>query len=374
MGKVIISEVKTKKDLRKFIYLPEKIHQNNKNWLPPLYTDEWKIFDPKKNPAYEHCDTILFLAEKDGKPVGRIMGIINRLYNNGHHENNGRFCFIECYDDEEVYDALIASVENWAREKGMDNIVGPLAFSDKDPQGFLVYGYDDPVTVMVTNCNYPYMVNHIERNGYLKKVDLVQYRLDVPKEIPQIYKTIYERTMQRGYEIIEFTKTRQVKPFVKPIFDLINATYRDIYGFSPLTEEEANEFAERFLPILDANHIKVVKDKDGKLVAFIVSMPDISEGIKKAKGRLFPFGFIKILRAFKTTKQLTLLLGCVNENIRNAGLSGLLAYKIFESAQKCGLKIIDSHLVMEENHRMRAVLDRADGVIYKKYRIFEKKL
>ncbi len=371
---ISLKEVATKKDLNAFIQLPFIIHKNHKEWLPPLLSDERKVFDKKKNHSFEHCDTILLFAEKDGKTVGRIMGIINHAYNEGHHEKNVRFCFAETYDDVEVYDALIAEVEKWGKTRGMEKIIGPLGFSDKDPQGYLIKGFDDPMSVMVTNSSYEYMVKHTERNGYSKKLDLFQYRGDIPKDIPEFYIQVAKRVLRRGFKLLEFKKSKNVRPYIKPVFDLINETYIDIYGFAPLKEIEAKEFSERFLPLLNPEYIKAVVDEDDKMIAFVIAMPDISEGFRKANGHLFPFGFIHLLRSFKKAHQLNLLLGCVKDNIRNSGIDALLAVSLFESAQKGKLSVLDSHLIMEENTKMRALMERLGFQVYKKYRIFEKEL
>ncbi len=369
-----LREVITKRDLKKFIHLPFLIHKNHKEWLPPLISDEWKVFDKSKNHSFTHCDTILFLAEKDKKVIGRIMGIINYAYNEGHKENHARFCFAECFQDKAVHDAMLQAVEKWAKEKGMKKIVGPLGFSDKDPQGYLIEGYDDPMTVMVTNCSLPYMVDFTENNGYTKKLDLFQYRCIIPDHAPEIYYKITERVHSRGYKLLEFDKSKNVRPYVKPVFDLINESYVNIYGFAPLMDIESKEFSERFLPLLDAKYIKLIVDKNEKLVAFVVGMPDISQGFRKANGRLFPFGFIHILQSFKKANQLNLLLGCVKSNMRNSGIDALLAVSMFESANKGKLKYLDSHLIMEENTNMRALMERMDHRLYKKYRIYEKAL
>jgi len=369
-----LREVVTPKDLKQFIHLPFSIHKDHKEWLPPLIADEWKVFDKTKNHSFTHCDTMLLLAEKDNKPVGRIMGIINHTYNKGHQEKNARFCFAECYPDRDVYDALIQAVEKWAKAKGMEKLVGPLGFSDKDPQGYLIEGFDDPITVMVTNGSLPYMVAFTEQNGYKKKLDLFQYRSLIPDTIPEVYSKIAERVLSKGYKILEFTHTKHIRPYVKPVFDLINETYVDIYGFAPLQEIEAIEFSERFLPLLKPEYIKIVVDPADKTVAFVIAMPDISAGLRKANGHLFPLGFIPVLRAFKKTNQLNLLLGCVQNNLQNTGLDALLAVALFKAAHRGHLTLLDSHLIMEENTKMRALMERLDHTIYKKYRIFEKEL
>ncbi len=374
MDNLIIRTVVSKKDLREFINLPFEIHKNHPNWLPPLITDERKVFDAQKNHSFEHCETILLLAERNMKVVGRIMGIINLAYNRTHNEKNARFFALETYDDASVFDVLLKAVERWAKDNGMDKLVGPIGFSDKDPQGFLLSGFDDPVSIIVTNHSFEYMITNMERNSYSKSIDLVQYRADVPKHILPIYESMFERVTEAGYQILEFTKTKTIRPFIPEVFALLNKTYTEIYGFAPLDDKEIKEFSERFLPFLDARFIKIVVDQNKKIVAFLVAMPDISEGMHKANGKLFPFGFIHILRSGKKSKQLNLLLGSVEESLRIKGIVSLLAVKVVESAHKAGMKIFDSHLIMEDNVKMRAMYERFDAKVYKTYRIFQKEL
>jgi len=369
-----LREVIHYKELKTFIKLPYKIHKKHPEWLPPLLTDEYKIFDKKKNHSFEHCDTIMYLATNNGKVVGRIMGIINHTYNKGHNEKNVRFCFLECFDDADVFDTLIQAIETWGKEHEMENIVGPLGFSDKDPQGFLLEGFEDPMTVMVTNSSFPHMIKHTERNGYKKKLDLFQYRVQLGDETPEIYIKIADRVKRNGFEIVEFTKSTEIKPYVKTVFELINQTYIDIYGFAPLDDIEAKEFSNRFLPLLNPNYIKLVKDKEGKVVAFVVAMPNITKGLRKAKGRLLPFGFLHLIKALKTATQLDMLLGCVHQKYQNSGLDALMTVALFDSARKGNLTVMDSHVTMEENVKMRSTYERMDHTIYKKYRIFEKPL
>lgn len=374
MHKLTVRPVESKKDLQRFIRLPYEIHKEHPNWLPPLITDEKKVFNPDKNHSFSHCDTIQLLAERNGRVVGRIMGIINSIYNQTHAEKNARFFAMETYNEADVFDALLHAVEQWAKDRGMEKLVGPIGFSDKDPQGFLLSGFDDPVTIIVTNHSYAYMIEHMERNGYTKSIDLVQYRAPVPDSIPPVYDEMIERVSRAGYHILEFTKTKNIKPFIPEVFALLNKTYADIYGFAPLNEQEVTEFSERFLPFLNPRFIKIVVDENKKVVAFLVAMPDISLGMQKAKGRLFPFGFIHVLQSGKKSKQLNLLLGGVEESLRIKGVVSLLAVKVIKSAQKAGMQVFDSHLIMEENTRMRAMYERFGAKVYKTYRIFEKPL
>ncbi len=370
-----VKEVKTKKDLRTFIYLPEKIHKNHRNWVPPIYMDEFDFFNPKKNKAFDYSDTIMLLAYQDGIPVGRIMGIIQHRYNQLHNENDARFAFMETYKDPAVFKALISSVEQWAREKGAKNIVGPLGFSDKDPQGFMIMGFDEP-PIISANLNFPFMPEFLEQNGYRKKYDLVVYQIPVPEKIPDFYKAIYHRVMSRHpqWKVLEFQTKKALKPYIKPVLTLLNETFKDIYAFSPFEEYEMEDFAKRYLPVLDPEFIKAVEDENGQLIAFIIAMPEISEGIRRARGRLLPTGIFKILAAQKKTDMLTLLLGGIKEKYRRKGLDVILGYHILEAAIRRGFKTMDSHLELEHNRRVRAEMERMGGKVYKRFRIYQKKL
>jgi hypothetical protein len=370
-----IRELRTKKDLKTFICLPEKIHANHRNWVHPIYMDEWKYFNPKKNKAFSYSDTVLLLAFRGEKVVGRIMGIINYRYNEYRDEKTARFGYLETGEDEEVVRSLLSYVEGWARKKRMTKIIGPYGFSDQDPEGFLIEGFENRATI-ATYYNFEWMPGFVEKQGYTKDVDYFVYKLDVPKEFPEFYRRIYERIQRKGnFEIVEFRKRKELKPWVKPILHLMNECYTgsSIYGYAPLDEKEMEDLAKRYIPILDPRFVKVVK-KDDEVVSFIVAMPDITEGIQKARGHLFPLGFLKILRAAKKTKQLDLLLGAVKEKYRGRGLDVLMGVRTILSAHEAGLEMIDTHHELEENARVRAEMEKMGGKIHKRFRVFQKKL
>ena len=370
-----IVPVKSRSDLRTFIHLPAKIHKNHHNWVPPIYSDEWFFFNPRKNKTFSYSDTVLFLAKKDGRTVGRIMGIINNRYNDAKNEHDGRFSFLETYDDFEVALALLKETENWASQKGMKNLVGPLGFSDKDPQGMLIEGFDAPV-VISSNANFPFMSEFLERAGYTKKTDLVVYKVIIPKVIPEFYRKIYERTLRNnpGLKFINIQTKKQIKPYIRPVMSLVNETFKDIYAFSEMSLSEMDDFAGRYLMILDPRFLKIIENEKKEVVAFVLGMPDISAGIIKSKGYIFPFGFISILRSQKTTKQLTLLLGAIREDYRNHGLNTILGILMLEEARKGGFEYLDSHLEIESNLKIRAEMEKMGGEVYKKYRIYSKPL
>jgi len=334
--------------------------------------DEWELFNKKKNNSFQYTDTLLLLAYQDGEPVGRIMGIISHRYNETNHENHGRFCFAECENDQEVFHALLSAVEEWARAKGMTAIVGPLGFSDKDPEGFQVEGFEFP-GVITTATNFPFMPDLIEKEGYTKKKDMVNYHVPIPESLPALYEKIFARVNQRGdIKIVEFKRKKDIKPYIIGVLELMNQVFLEIYGFVPLTDTEKREFAKRYLYLLTPEYVKIVTDSDNTPIGFAIGMPDLSEGIRRAGGRLFPLGLFHILRAAHRSNKLVMMLGGIKPEYRSQGIDTLMGAKMLESAIKNKMKIIDSHLVLEENLKMRAEYERLDGKIVKRFRVYIK--
>jgi len=368
-----VKPVCTKRDLRKFIHLPAKIHRRHANWIPPLYSDDWEFFNSEKNKSFEYCDVIMLLAYRDKMLVGRIMGIINYKYNELHKENSARFNFLETWDDREVIQVLLQHVEDWARIKGMDKLVGPLAFSDKDPQGYLINGFNEPIAI-ATHCNFEYVIGHLEALGFEKAVDLVVYKIQIPEKTPELYEQVAERTQRNnpGIKLLEFTRRKDLKPWIRPIFTLINDTFIEIYGFMPFTLEEMDDFANRYLLIMDPRLIKAIVNERNESVAFVIAMPDISKGIKQSRGYLLPIGIFQILLAGRRTKQLNLLLGAIHPDYQNRGLDTIMGCAMLNSARNQKMEYIDSHLEMESNSKVRAEMEYMGGEVYKTYRVFGK--
>jgi hypothetical protein len=370
-----LREVRSRKDLKTFIYLPEKLHAGHANWVHPIYMDEWKFFDPKKNKAFGYSDTVMLLAFKDGAGVGRAMGIINHRYNEHRKEKTARFGYLESIEDQDVVHALLSRIEDWARAKGMTRVVGPYGFSDQDPEGFLIEGFGNRATI-ATYYNFEWLPKLVECEGYVKDIDYFVYKIDVPKEMPEFYKKIYERAEKRGnFEVLEFKSKKEIKPWIRPVLSLMNETYmqNNIYGYAPLDEKEMDDLARRYLPVLNPHFIKAVT-KDGELVAFIIGMPDMGGGIQKARGRLLPFGFLHVLRSAKKTKQLDLLLGAIKDKYRGMGLDVLMGVKMIQSAKDAGYEFMDTHHEMEANVKVRGEMERIGGKIYKKFRVYQKAL
>lgn len=368
-----IRQITNRKELKEFIYLPAEIHRNHQKWAPPIYRDEWRFFNPQKNRAFSYCDTTLVLARQNNKLVGRIMGIVNKRHNEIAHEKTARFGYLECLEDKAVAHDLLGYVEEWARKKEMDKIVGPMGFTDQDPEGFLIEGFEYKQTI-ATYYNFEYLVHFLEAEGYTKEVDYVVYKIKVPDKIPEIYERIYKRiSLQNEFTLLEFTKRKDLKRYIRPVLNLMNETFANLYGFTPLDEEEMVALAKQYLPVIDPRFVKAVT-KDNRVIAFILAIPNMHEGFRKANGHLFPFGIFKIMRAAKKAKQLDLLLGGIKQEYRGRGLDVLMGTAMMRSAKNAGFEYMDSHHELETNVHVRAEMERVGGQVYKRYRIFQKRL
>ncbi|MCB9284666.1 MAG: GNAT family N-acetyltransferase [Lewinellaceae bacterium] len=369
-----IRQVRHKRDLRTYIFLPEAIHSHHANWMPPLFMDEWAYYNPKKNKAFSYCDTLLLLAFQGDKPVGRIMGIIHHPYNEKTRSKTVRFAHFDCYEDEAVARALLQAVEEWGREKGMNEIVGPFGFSDKDPEGFMIEGFDE-LPLLVTNCNLPYMPRFMEAFGYGKKTDCLDFTLDIANGVPERYPLLFDRIqVKSSVRVREFHRKKDLKPYIEPVFYLINETYKDLYGFVPLDDQEIREMADRYLPILNTRYVKIALDGNDQVVGFVIGIPNMTKGIQKARGRLFPLGLVYLLQAARRTKQLDLMLGAVHPDYRGRGLNILMGWLLIQSARKAGITTFETHLVLESNRPMLAEYEKMGAKLHKRFRIFRKDL
>jgi hypothetical protein len=370
---VSLKEVTTSRDAKLFIYLPERINKGRAAWLPPIYMDEKKFFDPKKNPSFSSCDYRKMIAYVDGKPVGRIMGIINRKHNEMFGLKNVRFGFLECYNNQDVAHALIKDIENWGKQHGMNKIIGPFGFSDRDIQGLLIDGFEyEPVVDSANNAEYlPVLVSN---EGYAKDIDCVIYRYPVGSPLPEIFDRMYKRVLaKKAFKFLEFTARKQLKPYIVPVLQLVNDSFSGIYGFIPMDEEQMMDLAKRYLPLLDPRFVKVVL-KDDKVVAFMVAMPNPYKGIQKSRGRLFPFGIFHIMKAMRSAESINTMLGAVHPDHQKQGLDLFLGISTIEAAKKANMKYVDTHVVMEENNDMMAEFKRYGAFLTKRFRVYQKQL
>lgn len=370
---VEIKEVTTKSALRTFIHLPAKIHRHHANWLPPVYMDEWAFFSQTKNKSFSVCDTVLYLAWQGTRAVGRIMGIIHHPYNESHSEKTARFFCLECYEDAAISDALLNAVEKWALEKGMNRIIGPYGFSDKDPQGLMIEGFEFP-PVLAAPCNQPYLVDYVQHKGYSKELDCFMFQFDIRQNLPDSYQQIYSRVAANPvYRVLEFSRKNELKPYIIPILKMMNDAYAHIYGFVPLTEKEMTDMAKRYMPVIDPRFVKTILC-EGEVVAFIIGLPNMTRGLQQAQGHLNPLSLLQIWLSARNTKKLDLMLGGVKPGFQGKGLEVLMGLRLIDSARASGMETFEVHLVLETNKPMIAQMKKAGAMAHKRFRVFRKEL
>ena len=379
MSSIQIKKVETKKDLKAFIEFHYDLYEGNQYDAPNLYSDELNTLSRNKNAAFDFCEAEYFLALKEGKVVGRVAAIINNKANEKWDKKDVRFGWIDFIDDIEVSKALLKAVEDYGREKGMTSVVGPLGFTDMDPEGMLTWGFDQLGT-MATIYNYDYYPKHMEKlGGWEKDNDYVEYRLDVPEAAPEKYTKIAEMVEKRyNLHARKLTKKEIFEGgYGKKLFDLINVTYSHLYGFSELSERQIDQYIKMYFPFADLDLITVIEDgnKDNQLVGLAITIPSLTRALQKChRGRLFPFGWWHLLRAIKfhKTEVVDLLLIGVLPEYRSKGANSLVFADLIPRYVKYGFKWGETHVEMETNESVQSQWGPLDPTMHKKRRCYRK--
>ena len=374
---VLIRPVTTKKEMKQFICFNYEIYKGSPYAVPDLYSDVRDTLDPSKNAAYEFCEAQPFIALRDEKVVGRIVAIINHKANTVWEKKCVRFGWVDFIDDKEVVDALFATVEEWGRERGMDEIQGPLGFTDFDPEGMLVEGFDR-IGTMATIYNYPYYPAHMERMGYEKDVDWVEYLLNAPTELPKKHARITRIVKERlGLRVIKYTSHKKLaSERGNAIFELLNEAYCHLYGYSALSPKQIQQYINSYLPLLDLRLVPIIVDKDDNLIGFGVVLPSLAQAFQKAKGFLFPFGWWHLLKALKwnNTKTSEMLLIAVKPEYQGKGAVALIFEDIIPVHYGLGFKYSESNPELESNAKVQAQWDYFEKEQHKRRRSYAKKL
>lgn len=381
MSSVQIKRVETKKDLKDFIEFHYDLYEGNQYDAPNLYSDELNTLSRDKNAAFDFCEAEYYLALKEGKVVGRVAAIINNRANEKWEKKDVRFGWIDFIDDVEVTSALLKAVEDYGKEKGMTSIVGPLGFTDMDPEGMLTWGFDQLGT-MATIYNYDYYPQHMEKvGGWEKDNDYVEYRLDVPETAPEKYTKIAEMVEKRyNLHARKLTKKEIFEGgYGKKLFDLINVTYAHLYGFSELTDRQIDQYVKMYFPLADLDLITVIEDgnKDNQLVGLAITIPSLTRALQKCRrGRLFPFGWWHLLRAIKfhKTEVVDLLLIGVLPEYRSKGANALVFADLIPRYVKYGFKWGETHVEMETNESVQSQWGPLDPIMHKKRRCYRKQI
>ena len=381
MSSIQIKRVETKKDLKQFIEFHYDLYKGNPYDVPNLYSDEVNTLSKDKNAAFDFCEAEYFLALKEGKIVGRVAAIINHKANEKWKKKDVRFGWIDFIDDIEVSRALFEAVEEYGRKKGMDDIVGPLGFTDMDPEGMLTWGFDKLGT-MATIYNYEYYPQHMEKlGGWEKDNDYVEYYLVVPEKSPEKYTKIAEMVEKRyNLHVRKLTKKDIFQGgYGKKLFDLINLTYSDLYGFSELTDRQIDQYVKMYFPLADLNLVTVIEDgnKDNQLAGLGITIPSLSRALQKCRrGRLFPFGWWHLLRAIKfhKTDGVDLLLMGFLPEYRSKGANALLFADLIPRYVDYGFKWGETQVEMESNEGVQSQWGPLDPINHKKRRCYRRSL
>ena len=371
-----------KKEVRAFIRFNYELYKDNAYSVPDLLEDMYESFDPKRNDAFGFCDADLFLAYRDGKIVGRIACMVNHKTNRIWNENNARFGWIDFIDDPEVSKALMDTAEKYGRDHGCDKLVGPLGFTDMDPEGMLIDGFDQ-LSTMSTIYNYPYYPQHMERLGYEHEIDWVERKVTVPSPGHEARQDKYFRVAEivkkrSNVHVRKFKSVSEVKKdgYHYKIFDVVNKAYAHLYGYTEMTPKQIDKYVDQYLQFLDFRLLTVVENADGEPVAMGVGIPSLSTALQKAKGKMFPFGWFHLLKAlkFKHSEIIDLLLVAVLPEYQNKGVNALLFADIIPIAQEMGFKFAETHPQLETNHQSQDQWAYLDCEIHKKRRCYQKVL
>ena len=384
MSSVEIKKVTDKKGLKAFIQLHYDLYKGNQYDAPNLYSDELHTLSKDKNAAFEFCEAEYFLAYKDGEVVGRIAGIINHRANEAWDRNSVRFGWIDFIDDPEVSKALLDAVMQWGREKGMKEIVGPLGFTDMDPEGMLIEGFDQLGT-MATIYNYDYYPRHMEQmGGWEKDNDYVEFKVFVPQEgMPEKLKKISELVMKRYNLHIRKVKRKEVlgkEQMGRKVLDVVNKTFSHLYGYSQMTERQIDEYLKMYFPMLDMNLLTLIEDwntPDHQVIGVGISISSMTRALQKCRnGRLWPFGWWHCLRALKMRKSdiVDLMLIGVLPEYRTKGANALFFYDLIPWYQKYGFKWGETNVEMETNEKVQSQWQYFDYEQHKRRRCFKKNL
>lgn len=367
-----IKKVVSNKELKQFVRFANDLYADCPYWVPPLEFDELNTLRKDKNPAFEHCEAEYWLAYKDNKIVGRVAGIINHIANEKWGDKV-RFGWLDFIDDKSVAEALLNTVEEWGKSKGMKEIQGPLGFNDMDREGMLVEGYDKEPTI-ANIYNYPYYIDLVESLNYKKAEDWLQYKIFV-RDVPEKVKRVSEMISQRyNLRVMTFKKKSDVKKYAKPLFYTLNDAFANLYGYSKLTDKEIEVIVGNYFSFIDPKLVCLILDEKDNVVAFGISMASLSAAYQKAKGKVFPLGFIHILKAMKNPKKIDLYLNGVHPDWQKKGVHALYYTRLNQIYKENGIEEAITNPQLETNINAVQIWDNYENEFYCRRRCYAKPL
>jgi GNAT superfamily N-acetyltransferase len=350
---ISVHPISSNHDWKLFFDFPNQLYRDNPYYVPTLLLDERWNFNPRKNPAFEYCETIAFLAKQDGKVVGRIAALINHKLNKAKDQTYMRFTRYDVIDDIEVSRLLFEAIFAWGREKGMDTIIGPIGFSDLDKQGLLVDGFDQ-MGMFITLYNHPYYHDHLTKLGFAKDIDWVEYKVFVPKKPDPRIERICEIAQKRhGYRLLSFSKKKEVIPYAHQMFHMYNESFAKLYGFCPLSDGQIDMAIKQFFSLVSLDYIFVVVDALESVIGFGIMVPSLSKPLRASRGRIFPLGFLHILKALKTHEVLDMYLIAVKPEYFGRGVNAIIMHEGIKKAIANGVSYAETGPELENNDNVQ---------------------
>ena len=370
-----IKEVLTKKDLLRWVRFPNDLYKDNEYFVPFLENDELDTFTVGKNPSYEFCETRLFLALRENEVVGRIAGLINHAYNKKWGKNAIRYTRFDFIDDFEVSEKLFSKVVEWGKERGYDEIMGPMGFNDTDHQGMLVDGFEQ-LNMSVTFYNHPYYMEHMERLGLTKSVDWIEYKIMCPAEVDQRIERLSNRLLERGkYKVVTYSDRKDLYNDAFEAFEVVDIAESVLYGTVPLTPAVIKNMIDNYIPLVDLDYICSVKDTEGHIVAFGVMVPSLAKAFKKANGKMFPFGIVGMLKALKCYNDtLEMYFVAVDPKHQMYGVPAILMDTLLRKCIKNKIKYCETGPMLETNKAVHGMWRYFDKEQHKRRRCYIKSI
>ena len=371
---ITILEVSSRKELKDFIAFPEKLYKDSRNWVNALWKDEYDTLQKDKNPAFDYCEAWYFVAKNGNETVGRVAAIVNHNANRDWNEKYMRFGWLDFVDDMEVSAALMGKVEELAVKMEMTAVNGPFGFTDMDREGMLVEGFENRGS-FTTLYNFPYYRDHLERLGYIKDADWHQREYDVPEEVPDKLRQ-YSQIVQKRYNVrlLEPVSRKRLRKYGIGLFEAYNKAFVPLYGFSPLNQRQIESYVNQFLPMINFDLIAIVVNNEDKVVAFAITMPNVSLALKKCGGKLFPFGFLHILKALKSYEFVDMLMIGVVPEYQQKGLNAVIFDHLNTNFIKLGVKKVVANPQLDNNSAVQNIFDYYQGKPFMTRRCFIKEL
>ena len=372
---VEVREAISTKEKKAFVKFPLELYKDCPQFVPFLLSDELDNFNPKKNPAFDFCEAKMFLAYRDGKVVGRIGAIISHAANEKWGTSRIRFTRVDFIDDYEVSQALFDAVIAWGREKGLQEIHGPMGFSDLDQEGMLIEGFDQDNN-FITIYNYAYYKEHMARLGFDKDVDWVEYKIKIPEQVDPRIERLSQLVMKRSkMKMASFKSKREIRPYLKGAMRVINEAFEDLYGTVPITDKLIQKYFSQFMMLINPHYVRMIIDENDEPVGVGFMLPSMNDCVRKSKGRLFPFGWIRILRApYKNTDVIDLYLVGVKPKYQKQGHVALMLNDLTKEAIENHGKYAETGPELETNEKIQALWKSYEATQHKRRRCWIKKI